>query len=92
MQGSGIIKMIRNLAQVLVKLQSHRKMYMGSRDIYPVQLDIIIYQIYQLVGDARQNLYHHVLVKTYSFTCLVIRASISFLRGGGGGSKTGLYL
>ena len=25
-------------------------MYMGLRDIYPVRIDMIIYQIYQLVG------------------------------------------
>ena len=31
---------------------------------------------------SRQNLYHRVLVKTYSFTWLVIRASISFFESG----------
>ena len=51
LQGSGIIKKIRNLAH-LGKVTStvHIQMYMGLRDIYPVRIDIIIYKIYQLVG------------------------------------------
>ena len=58
-------------------------------DIYPGRIDMIIYQIYQLVGGFPANLYNHVLVKTYSFTWLVIRASISFFWEGGI-CKTGL--
>jgi len=55
-------------------------MYMGLHDIYPVQIDVLIYQIYQLVGGFRakfvssrnisQNIFFHMIGN--------IRASISF--------------
>ena len=83
-QGSRIIKMIK-IWPSFGKVTStvHRKMYMGLPYIYPVRIDITIYQIYQLVGGfPAKFVYHHVLVKTYSFTWLLIRASISFLRRG----------
>ena len=47
--------MIKKLASLGKRTSTvHRQMYMGLRDtctnIYQVQIDIIIYQIYQLVG------------------------------------------
>ena len=47
-----------------------------------IPIDKLIYQIYQLVGGFPANFYHHILVKTYSFTWLVLRASISLFEIG----------
>ena len=64
---------------------------MGLRDIYPVLIDIIIYQIYQLVGGfpakfvsshISQNIFFH----------MIGNKTFNFIFWEGGVSKTGLYL
>ena len=67
-------------------------MYMGLRDIYPGRIDMITYQIYELVGGfpakflssrISQNIFFHMIGnKSFHF--------IFFWEGGV--SKTGLYL
>ena len=75
LQGSGIIKMIRNLAQSwLSNKHCTQKDVYGTarhmRDIYQVQIDITNLPNISISRRflSRQNLYHHVSVKTYSFT------------------------
>ena len=52
LKGSGIIKMIRNLTQSWSNYKhcTQKDVYGTTRYIYRVQKDIIMYQIYQLVG------------------------------------------
>ena len=66
-------------------------MYMGLPYIYPVQIDIISYQIYQLVGGfpakfvssrISQNIFFH----------MIGNKSFHFIFWNGGVSNTGLYL
>ena len=66
-------------------------MSMGLRDIYPGWIDMIIYQIYQLVGSfpakfvssgISQNIFFH----------MIGNKSFHFIFWEGGVSKTGLYL
>ena len=66
----------------LGRLSEFQQLVILSSFISHIPIDKLIYQIYQLVGGFRQNCYHHILVKIYSFTWLVIKASISFFEIG----------
>ena len=66
-------------------------MYMGLCDIFPDRIDMIIYQIYKLVGGfpakfassrIGQNIFFH----------MIGNKSFHFIFWEGGVSKTGLYL
>ena len=83
LQGSGIIKMIRNWPSLGKGTSTvYRKMYMGIRDIYPVRIDMITYQMYQLVGGFPAKCVASRVSQNIYFTWLVIRTSISFFERG----------
>ena len=58
------------------------KMYMGLRYIYPVRIDIILYQMYQLVGGFPAKFVPSRISQNIFFTWLVIRTSFSFFERG----------
>ena len=64
------------------------------RDIYPGRINMIIYQIYQLVGGFRGKFVSSRIIQ-HIFFHTIGNKSFHFIlwEGGGGGvSKTGLYL
>ena len=62
-------------------------------DIYPVQIDIIIYQIYQLVGGfSAKFVSSRTCISQNIFFHMIGNKSFHFIFWEGGISKTGLYL
>ena len=66
-------------------------MYMGLRDIYPGRIDVIIYQIYQLVGGFPAKLVLSGISQNIFFH-MIGNKSFHFIFWEGRVSKTGLYL
>ena len=60
-------------------------------DIYQVQIDIIFYQIYQLVGGFSEK-FVSLRISQYIFFHMIGNKSFHFIFWEGGVSKTGLYL
>ena len=66
-------------------------MYIGLRDIYPGRIDMIIYQIYQLVdGFPAKFVSSHISQNIFFHT--IGNKSFDFIFWEGGISKTSLYL
>ena len=61
-------------------------MLKGIRNVYPGRIDMIIYQIYQLVGGFPAKFVSSCISQNIFFHMIHNRASTSFFeRGGGGG-------
>ena len=101
LQGSGIIKMIRNLAHaVIIKLQAlytERCIwdYVHVRDmcvfISHSPKDKLIYQIYQIVGGFPANFVSSCIIQNIFFH-MIGNKSFHFIFWNWGVSDTGLYL
>ena len=66
-------------------------MYMGLQYIYPVQIDIISYQIYQLVGGFSAKFVSSRISQNMLFH-MIGNKNFHFIFWERGVSKTGLYI